>query len=131
MRCQLPPYFFELYILGYLGSNDLAELLTKLHHIQYIRIHTIAALCGSEVSREYPYWYVFLCCKRSCFSSFKKKDKKIQKILKDINFIPHLSYLSHIFGVMNHCCCYLQGPGCNIVDLAIKLTIFRVGKNRL
>ena len=62
---------------------------------------------------------------------FQKKDHKIQKILKDINFIPHLSYLSHILGVMNHCYCYLQDPGCNIVDFAIKLTILRVGKVRI
>ena len=61
----------------------------------------------------------------------KKKDYEIQKILKDINFIPHLSYLSHILEVMNHCYCYLQGRGCNIVDFAIKLTILGVGKVRL
>ena len=48
-----------------------------------------------------------------------------------INFIPHLSYLSHILGVMIHCYCYLQGPGCNIVDFAIKLTALVVGKVRL
>ena len=68
---------------------------------------------------------------KSCFSSSKKKDYKIQKILKDVNFIFHLSYLSHILGVMHHCYCYLQGPGCNIVDCGIKLTILGVGKVRL
>ena len=60
---------------------------------------------------------------------FQTKDYKIQKILENINFIPHLSYLSDILGVMNHCNCYLQGPGSNIVDFAIKLT--GVGKVRL
>ena len=29
---------------------------------------------------------------------------------------------------MNHCNCYLQGPGSNIVDFAIELTTSRVGK---
>ena len=62
---------------------------------------------------------------------FQKKDYKIWKILKDINFIPHLSYLSHILGVMNHCYCYLQGPGCNIVDFAFKLAVLGVGKEWL
>ena len=42
---------------------------------------------------------------------FQTKNYKIQKILEDINFILHLSFLSDILGVANHCNCYLQGPG--------------------
>ena len=61
---------------------------------------------------------------------FRRKDDKIRKILEDINFILHLSYLSDILGVMNHCNCYLQEPGSNIVDFAIKLTTSGVGKVR-
>ena len=71
------------------------------------------------------------CVAKEATSVLPKKDYKIQKIIEDINFIPHLSYLSHILGVMNLCYCYLQGPGCNIVDFAIKLTILGVGKVRL
>ena len=52
-------------------------------------------------------------------------------MLEDINFILHLSYLSDILGVMNNCNCYLQGPGSNILDFAIKLTTSGVGKVRL
>ena len=48
---------------------------------------------------------------------FETKDYKISKILEDINFILPLSYLSDTLGVLNHCNCYLQGPGSNIVDL--------------
>ena len=59
---------------------------------------------------------------------FQTKDYKIQKILEDINFILHLSYLSDVLEVVNHCDCYLQGPGSNIVDFAIKLTTSGVGK---
>ena len=62
---------------------------------------------------------------------FQTKYCKIQKILEDINFIFHFSHLSDILGVMNHCNCYLQGPGSNIVDFAIKLTTAGVGKVRL
>ena len=61
---------------------------------------------------------------------FQTKDYNIQKVLEDINFILHLSYLSDILGVMNHCNCYLQGPESNIVDFAIKLTTSGVGKVR-
>ena len=35
--------------------------------------------------------------------------------------LPFL-FVRDILGVMNHCNCYLQGPGSNIVDFAIKLT---------
>ena len=62
---------------------------------------------------------------------FQTKNYKIQKILEDTNFILQLFYLSDILDVMNHSNCYLQGPGSNIVDLAIKLTTSRVGKVRL
>ena len=63
---------------------------------------------------------------------FQTKDYKIQKILEIITFIFHLFYLSDILGVMNHCTnCYLQGPGSNIVDFAIKLTTSGVSDMRL
>ena len=62
---------------------------------------------------------------------FKTKDYKIQKILEVINFILHLFYLSDILEILNHCDCYLQGPGSNIVDFAIKLPTSGVGKVRL
>ena len=52
---------------------------------------------------------------------FQIKDHKFQKIL---NFILHLAYLSHIFGVMNHFSCPLQGPESNIIDFSIKLIAF-------
>ena len=71
------------------------------------------------------------CVAKEAASVLPKKDYKIQKILEDINFVPLLSYLSHILRVMNHCYCYLQRPGCNIVNFAIKLTILGVGKVRL
>ena len=51
--------------------------------------------------------------------------------VQHIHFILHLFYLSDILGVMNHYNCYIQGPGSNIVDFAIKLTTSRVGKVRL
>ena len=50
---------------------------------------------------------------------------------KGINLILHLSYLSDTLGVMNHCNCYLPGPGRNIVYFAIKLTTSGAGKARL
>ena len=62
---------------------------------------------------------------------FQTKDYKIQKILEDINFILDLSYSSDILGVMDHCNCYLQGSGSNIVDFAMKLATSGVGKVRL
>ena len=62
---------------------------------------------------------------------FQTKDYKIQKILEDKNFILHLSYLSDILEVINHYMCYLQGPGSNFVNFAIKLTTSGVGKVRL
>ena len=65
------------------------------------------------------------------FQFFHTKDYKIQKILEDINFILHLSYLSDIFGVMNHCNCYLQRLWSNIVNFAIKFTTSGVSKVRL
>ena len=114
---------------------DISEATTSQSFKRSCTIHTdqnhvIAALYGSEISRECPHGCVFLCCKRGCFF-FLTKDHKIQKILEDINFILHLSYLSDILGVMNHCNYYLQKPGSNIVDFAIKLTTSGVGKVRL
>ena len=55
---------------------------------------------------------------------FQIKDHKFQKILGVENFILHLAYLSHIFGVMNHFSCSLQGPESNIIDFSIKLIAF-------
>ena len=52
------------------------------------------------------------------------KDHEFQKILEDENFILYLSYLSDIFGVINHFNCYLQGPESNIIDFATKLSAF-------
>ena len=74
-----------------------------------------------------------LCVAKEAASVFQTNDYKIQKILKGINLILHLSYLSDILGVglLNHCNCYLQGPGSNIVDFAIKSTTSRVRKVRL
>ena len=64
----------------------------------------------------------FFVLQKKLLQFFQTKDYKMLKILEDINFILHLPYLSDILGVMNHCNCYLQGPGSNIVDFAIKLT---------
>ena len=50
---------------------------------------------------------------------FQIKDHKFQKILEDENFILHLAYLSHIFGVINHVSCSLQGPESTIIDFSI------------
>ena len=55
---------------------------------------------------------------------FQIKNHKFQKILEDKNFILHLAYLSHIFEVMNHFSCSLQGPESNIIDFSIKLIAF-------
>ena len=73
------------------------------------------------------------CCvaKEAASVHAKTKDYKIQKIFEDINFILHLSYLSDTLRVMNHCNCYLQRTGSNIVDFVIKLTTSGVGKVRL
>ena len=71
------------------------------------------------------------CVAKKADSVLPSKYYKIQKVLKGINFILHLSYLSDILGVMNHCNCYPQGPGSNIVDFAIKSTTSGVGKVRL
>ena len=38
---------------------------------------------------------------------FQTKDHKFQKILEDENFIPHLTYLSDSFGIMNYFNCSL------------------------
>ena len=57
---------------------------------------------------------------------FQTKDYKIH-ILEGINFILCLSCLSDILAIMNYCNCYLQGPGSNILDFAIKLTTSGVG----
>ena len=58
------------------------------------------------------------------FQFFQTEDHKFQKILENKNFILHLAYLSHIFGVMNHFSCSLQGPESNIIDFSIKLIAF-------
>ena len=60
-------------------------------------------------------------------------DKRLQNSedSKDINFIFHPSYLLDILGLMNNCSNYLQEPGSNIVDFAIKSTTSGVGKLRL
>ena len=68
---------------------------------------------------------------KKLFQFFQVKSYKIQKVLKGINFIFHLSYLSDILGVMNHCNCHPQGPESNIVDFAIKSTTSGVGKVQL
>ena len=58
-------------------------------------------------------------------------NKRLQN-LEDINFILHLSYLSDMLEIMNHCSCqaYLQGSESNIADIAITLTTSGVGEMR-
>ena len=72
---------------------------------------------------------LFVLQKNWCF--LQTKDYKIAKSLDDRRFILHLSCLSKILAVTNHCNRYLQWPGSNIVDFAIKLTASGVGKVRL
>ena len=66
----------------------------------------------------------FFVIRKELLQFFQAKDHKFQKILEDENFILHLAYLSDIFGVMNHCNCFLQGPESNIIDFSIKLIAF-------
>ena len=74
------------------------------------------------VSREYH--YASFCAEKGAALVFQIKDHKFQKIREDENFILHLAYLSHIFGVINHFSCSLQGPESNIIDFSIKLIAF-------
>ena len=52
-------------------------------------------------------WMRLFVLQKKMLQFFQTKDYKIQKILEDLNFIRHLSYLSDILGVMDHCICYL------------------------
>ena len=70
------------------------------------------------VSREYH--YASFCAEKGAASVFPNKRSQISEILEDENFILHIVYLSHIFGVMNHFSCSLQGPESNIIDFSIK-----------
>ena len=78
-----------------------------------------------------PLWMRLFVLQKKLLQFFQTKDYKIQTILEDINFILHLSYLSNILGVMNHCNCHIQRPENNIVDFAIKLTKSGESKMRL
>ena len=69
-------------------------------------------------SREYC--YAFFCIENRAASVLSNKDHEYQKILKDENLIFYLSYLSDIFGLMNHFNRYLQGPGSNVIDFVSK-----------
>ena len=73
----------------------------------------------------------FCAAKQYVLQFFQTKDYKISKSLEDRSFILYLSCLSKILAVLHHCNCYLQWPGSNIIDFAIKLTTSGVGKVRL
>ena len=80
-----------------------------------------------------PLWKRLFVLQKKLLQFFSTKEYQIQKIFRrhSLYFILYLFYSSDIMGVMNHCNCYLQGPGSNIVDFAIKLTTSGVGKVRI
>ena len=75
------------------------------------------------LSRENTTMRLFV-LRKELLQFFQIKDHKFQKILEDENFILHLACLSHIFGVMNHFSCSLQGPESNIIHFSIQLIAF-------
>ena len=58
-------------------------------------------------------------------------NKRLQKLEDFGSHKLHCAFppsLSDILEVMNHCNCYPEGPGSNIVDFTIILTLSGVGK---
>ena len=120
--------WLSLLIYGYLRSNYLIQSFLRSRTI-WIRIHVIAALYGSEVSRKYPYGCVFLRCKRAA------SVLPNEKLQNSKNFRGHKLHSSFFLFVryfgsneLGYCNCYLQGPdGSKIADFGIIFNTSEMG----
>ena len=87
---------------------DISEVTTSQSFARsctiYSRSEYTSLLLYAEVkSRGNTLIGTYFCVAKEAASVLLKKDYEIRKILKDLNFVAHLSYLSHILAVMNHC----------------------------